>query len=146
MIPTPMRGGGGGAGPTPTTDEIVDAACTSGDAPGDVVYVNADKIGTLYTVTKVDIDNAESWRAIGIGVIKSKSDLTTCKVQLGGLLVGVYTGLTPGRRMFVNTSSKLSPNPPPAPLAGRRLSQRIAYAMASDTLLIDPKEPIGLQA
>lgn len=146
MIPTPMRGGGGGSGPAPTDQDIVDAACSSGDTVGDVVYVLADKVGLLYSVTKVDIDNAESWRAIGIGVIKSKSETTVCKVQLGGLLQGVYTGLLPGRRLFINTSSRLSLSPPPAPVSGRRLSQRIAYAMASDTILIDPKEPIALQA
>jgi hypothetical protein len=139
MIPTPMRRGGGGS-----TQEI-DAVCAAGDAIGDVVYISADKVGSLYSVAKVDIDNAAPWRGIGIGVVKSKPTATTCRVQLGGLLQGVYSGLTPGRRLFVNTSSQLSPAPPAPPVSGRRLSQRIAYAVSADTILIDPKEPIALQ-
>lgn len=128
------------------TPQIIRAACDAARQPKDVVYVHADKVGDLYQVTLVNIDSATTVEAIGVGVIRAKRSATVCEVQLGGLLDGVYTGLTPGRRLFVDTSGRLSESPPSQPISGRRLSQRVAFAMASDVIFVAPAEPIGLQA
>ena len=125
---------------------IVRAECAAARAVGDVVYVSAPKIGNLYQVSLVNIDSANPIVAIGIGVIKAKRTATECEVQLGGLLDGVYTGLTPGARLFVNTSGRLASTPPGHPITGRRLVQRVAYAMDADVILVNPFEPIGLRA
>lgn len=141
MILTPVRGGGSGS----SAPQTVEANCVPTDAAGDVVYVSADKSDGRYNIAKVNIDHTDTWRAIGIGVIKRKLSGIVCEVQLSGLLEGVYTGLTPGRRMFADTNSRLAYSPPSVPLTGRRLSQKIAYTMAADVLWIAPEEPIALQ-
>lgn len=141
MILTPVRGGGGSS----AAPQLIEANCVPTDSAGDVVYVSADKSDGRFNIAKVNIDHSESWRAIGIGVIKRKLSGIVCEVQLGGLLEGVYTGLTPGRRMFADVNSRLAYTPPSVPFSGRRISQKIAYVMASDILLIVPEEPIALQ-
>lgn len=137
LQPVFVRGSSGGG-----TDFSIQANCDAGVSEGDVVYVSSDKVGSYYQVAKVDIDNTDSVQAIGIGIVSSKSSSTTCTVYLSGVLPGVYSGLTPGKRLFVDTSARLVQTPPSRPLSGKRIVQKVAYALASDTILIRPEEPI----
>lgn len=141
MILYPVQGGSSGTGP-----QVILANCDAGDLVGDAVRISSDKVAGLFTVSKVDIDSAAGNDAFSAGVIISKSDPLTCRVQWGGVLEGVYSGLTPGFRLFVDENSRLQEGPPARPSTGRRLVQELAYALASDTILINPLAPIRVVA
>lgn len=143
MILQPVTGAGG-SGAT----DVLDANCLSTDAVKDVVHIAGDKGGGRYTVTKVDIAAVSAVDAVGVGVIISKDsgDPTLCQVQISGLLEDVYTGLTPGRRLFIGTNSQLTETPPAHPLTGTRLVQKMGYALASNVVLVAPEEPMRLRA
>jgi hypothetical protein len=135
-----------GAGASGSATNILDANCLSTDSVKDVVYISGDKGGGRYTVTKVNTAHAEAHRAIGIGVLIQKGvDPTLCKVQISGPLADLYTGLTPGRRLFVGTDSRLTETPP-VPSTGSALLQKIGYALASNVVLVAPEEPSRLLA
>lgn len=127
---------------------IVVANCDPGDIVGDAVFVSANKVGGLYTVTKVNIDATIGTpnQAVSIGIIISKSDPSICKVQTRGIVAGLYSGLTPGARLFVDATSQLSAGPPARPSTGKRVVQELAYALASDTILINPSIPLRIRA
>lgn len=139
MILQPVAGAGRGAA------HIVDANCQISDAVKDVVHVSGDEVGGIYTVTKVDIAATDAVEAIGIGVITEKLTSTTCRVQLNGPLVGVYTGLTPGRRLFVGNLGQLV-EAPPLPSSGASLIQKMGYALSSSAVMLAPAEPSRLIA
>ena len=140
MILQPVFGGRGGGGAL-----IEVANCDPGDLVGDAVYVSTDKVSGLITVTKVNIDSSTGNESVSVGVIISKSDPSTCRVQFGGTVEGLYTGLTPGNRIFVNESSRLQDTPPDRPTTGKRVMQEVAYALASDLILINPLSPIRVR-
>lgn len=125
--------------------QTVEANCAAGDAVKDIVYVSGPKAGGRYTVSKVNITSVTVEAAIGIGIITSKSASTICTVQLFGLMSGVYTGLTPGKRLFAGIDARLT-EVAPSPATGKLLQQRIGYAMSDDTVLIAPMEPTRVLA
>lgn len=140
MILQPVTGAGAGG-----AVHIVDANCLATDAIRATVYVSADEVGGLYTVTKVDIAAASAVQAIGIGVIIEKISPTVCRVQLSGPLVGLYVGLTPGRRLFVGATAELVETPP-VPTTGTALVQKMGYALSSSAVMLAPAEPSRLIA
>lgn len=143
MILQPVTGGGGATGPAA---DIIDANCLPTDSVKDVVYIAGDMGGGRYTVSKVNIAAASSIHAIGMGVIIEKGvDPTLCKVQISGIIKAVYTGLTPGKRLFVGASSQLVETPP-LPSTGTSLIQKLGYALASDAVLVSPEEPVRMVA
>ena len=135
MILYPVQGGQGGS-------RVIAAHCSSSDLVGDAVRVSGDRVTGMYTVSKVDIDAVTGNEAVSMGVIISKSSSVTCQVQWRGVLQGIYSGLTPGSRLFVNELSRLQEGPPARPATGRRLVQELAYVLANDTILIKPLSPI----
>jgi hypothetical protein len=130
------------ADPQPSDSNIFKALCFSTDLVGDAVYIMGDRVNGSFQVTKVDIDEANVIKAVACGVIIQKLTSTTCNVQTGGRILGLYTGLTPGLSLFVQTDSRLGHTPPVEPLAGTRVVQPLAYALAADVLLIRPWPPI----
>lgn len=120
---------------------LVECACLSTDQVGDAVYVSGPKVGGLYSVSKVDIDDEVTPNMVAMGIIKEKISATQCFVQTTGILTGVYTGLTPGARLFVDTDGGLLEGPPPPSPTARRLYQYIAVAMSADAIMIDPQPP-----
>ena len=130
-----------GSGPGPVSSDLL-ANCDAADEVGDAVYINADKIGDRYQVHRVDVDDVvEPYKAIGMGIIREKTTDTECSVRISGVLEGVYTGLTPGKRLFVGINSRPNHTPPTRPTSGKRILQKVGYAIASDTILVVPEEP-----
>jgi hypothetical protein len=132
----PHCGPGGQPGDATIT---FNAICLSTDEVGDVCYISGDRIGSYHQVTKVDITTTTKMPAIGI--IIQKLTATTCLVMTSGELVGLYTGLTPGKMLFVGDDSRLTESAPGGPAIGIKQVQAVAYALASDTILVEKKLP-----
>jgi hypothetical protein len=129
-------------GPTPSTGDTFDAYCYATDLVGDAVYIMGDRVGAYYQVTKVLIDDSSIIKSCACGLIVQKTTATTCKVQTIGIVSGIYSGLTPGLSLFVQTNSRLSHVVPSEPSSGMRSIQSLAYALATDVLLVRPWPPI----
>ena len=125
-------------------DQILEAFCFSTDAVGDAVYVTGNKVGDLYQVTKVDIDDITTMPAIGIVIEKPTPTATTCTIQLGGVIRDVYTGLTPQKPLFIGTDSRLTHAVTGYPTSGRRAQQMMGQALATTELFLQVKSPIIL--
>jgi len=123
-----------------SSGSFIPAFCFSTDRIGDVVYIMGNKVSDTYQVTKVNINNIAHVPAVGIIILKE--DATKCVVQVGGLLTGPYTALTPQKHQFIGLDSRLTEAVPSPPTIGRRAVQIIAQAIATDTLLIHIKSPI----
>lgn len=136
---------GGGSSTTP--EDIVlsyDANCLETDSPKDGVYITGDPIGGRYQVTRVDIDSAVAKESIAFGIIVSKSSTTECVIVVSGIVAGLFSGLTPGSRLFTSTTGELQQGPPSYPVTGKRKIQEIAYAVGADTVLIQPKQAVSV--
>jgi hypothetical protein len=115
------------------------ANCLFGDLVGDVVYITGPKVGNLYQVSRVDIDDPA--KAVGKGVIIEKTSSTECTVRRAGIILGVYTGLTPDKALFVGTNGRLQEGPPARPVSGRRYFQQMATALSSADLVMEIQQP-----
>lgn len=120
-----------------------EAECAALDEVGDVVYISGDEVGGLLQVAKINIDVSPAQHSIGVIVLKMTS--TRCFVQLGGELRGVYSGLTPGRRLFVDECSRLSHVVPNSPSVGVRLLQAMGTALTSNAVLLEIQDPCGMR-
>jgi hypothetical protein len=125
-------------------EELLPADCQASDAVKDVVRVSADAVLGVYQVTKIDITALPT--EIVVGVIISKATATRCIVQVGGQVAGIYTGLTPGRTMFVGDDSKLTHTVPTHPATGVKSVYHAAMALAGDVLLLNIQTPSKLRA
>ena len=118
------------------------ANCDAADLVGDAVYISADKVGDRYQVRKVDVDDvSDPFKAMSMGIINTKTASTECTVRIGGVLEGVYTGLTPGKRLFVGTDARPNHSPFTHPVTGKRIIQKVGYAIASNAIIVSPEEP-----
>lgn len=124
--------------------EFVSAICQASDAVQSVVRVSGPSVGGLYQVTAIDITALPVEMAFGI--IVSKASSTLCTVQVGGELIGVYTGLTPGRPLFVDDAAKLSHSIPTRPITGVKLSYLAATALDTDKALLNFQPLVIMQA
>ena len=124
--------------------QLLRANCLVSDAVGDAVCITGDRVGDLYQVTRVDIDNSNPRQAIAVGVIKSKSSSTLCLVQVSGEMRSLYSGLTPNRPIFVGVDGRLTQTRPPAPVTGKRMLRCMGQALADDVLLISPWSPTAI--
>ena len=70
-------------------------------------------------------------------MIVRKFEPTICAVQIVGLVVDLYTGLTVGRPCFIGLNARLTQAVPTPPSTGVRYSQPIAYAVASNAVLLE---------
>jgi len=120
------------------------ADCPAATDVKKVVYISADEVGGVYQVDLVDIDSTTIYPALG--VVIRKLSTTRCVVQIGGELVGMYSGLTPGRQLFVNGSAELTHVVPSRPAVGVRLVYPMAVALSSDALLLRALSPVRLVA
>jgi hypothetical protein len=129
--------------PTNNADQQLFAAyCYSTDAVGDVVYIMGNKVGDRYQVTKVDIDDILTVPAVGI--ITRKTAPTDCEVQIGGILRGLYSGLTPQKVLFIGLDSRLTHITTPHPGSGRRALQIMGQALSTSELFLSAQSPIIL--
>jgi hypothetical protein len=135
---------GGGAG---LSASVLQANCLSSDDEGFAVYITGDMIGDRHQVSKIDIDSESPITGYGFGVIRSKESATECVVQTGGILSGVFSGLVPGRRLFVSTTGTLDDVVPPKPSGGTvRHWQKAGYALTTSSILINFETPFGVRA
>ena len=120
------------------------ADCDALDAIGDMVRITADAISGIKQVTKLDI--VASPMHLAWGMIISKISTTRCVVQTGGEVIGVYTGLTPGRQLFINSASRLTHDVPTHPSSGVKSVHPAAQAVASDALFLRIQTPSVIRA
>lgn len=123
--------------------ERVTASCGVGDAVGDVVYVSGAKSGADYSVTKTDPTAYASMP--GLGIVIYKISATRCVVQLSGEVLGLYTGLTPGRVCWVGLDSRPTQTPPAAPISGRAYLNALGIATSTDILLLRPTDDMKVR-
>jgi hypothetical protein len=107
------------------------ANCPSGALVGDMVYISGDQIGGFYQVGLCDIreDNKRT-----VGMIVEKQSPTQCTVQKSGDVTNLYSGLTPGRQIFLGlgTGARLTqivPNYSP-----KVYIERAGIALASNVI------------
>lgn len=124
--------------------ESVLADCQTADAVGDMVRVSADALGGIYQVTKVNIVTTPT--ELPLGMIIAKLTSTRCVVQVGGEVVGIYTGLTPGRQLFIDAAGKLSHVVPTHPSSGVKSVHPAAQALSSDALFLRIQQPSIIRA
>jgi hypothetical protein len=108
------------------------------DQVGDAVYIRGAANG-YYKVARVDVSTVNKMPSIG--VIIRKWGFTNALVQFFGELNGVYSGLVPGKRYFLDTSGRPALIPPnPASTGGRAYTQIIGIALDVEVLFINPEK------
>lgn len=112
----------------------LDAICKASDSVGDCVKVIDAKVGELYQVEKLDIDNDTK---PAIGIIQTKSTTTRCVIRVLGVLKNVYSGLLPGETYMVDTDSQLT-RTLGDPATGFRYVQIMGAAVSDDEFMVLP--------
>jgi len=129
------------AASVPRAERILGRAnCLATDAVGDCVRITAAKIANRFQVTKFVPTVTGTDQAVGI-IIK-KDDPTTCIVQFHGPMRGVYTGLTPGRRYWVGSDSRLTLSVGVPGIGGVFYLQMMGVATDDEEILVDPCLPM----
>lgn len=115
---------------------LLTADCPSGALVGDMVAITADRIGGIYQVGLCDITQAGKRAA---GMVVAKQSPTRCTVQRGGEVAGLYTGLTPGRPVFLGlgTGARLVQLVPPLGAYPTLYHERAGLALAGDVISLD---------
>jgi hypothetical protein len=124
--------------------EFVIADCLVANAVGDMVRVYADEVAGVYQVRELDI-LSNDWH-LPVGMITRKLTSTRCAVQVGGEVKGIYTGLTPGKQLFINSASRLQHTVPTHPAVGVTWAHPAALALSSGTVLLRIQVPVKMQA
>lgn len=112
------------------------AQCQVGDGVGATVYITGDRVGQYYQVSTTDPSVRGKMPAVGM-IVEKMTD-TTCVVQFGGNVEGVYSGLTPGELLFVEDTGGLD-NEMPTPAGGTpRYVQVVGASLAADVIKLEP--------
>jgi hypothetical protein len=119
-----------------TTAPTGTAICGISDAVGDLVYISGNKVGSDYSVSKVDPGDYNKFPAVAVVIYKITS--TKAVIQFSGEIKGIYTGLTAGKTYWAG-SSGTPVVVPPTPTAGNKMRvQSIGIAVDSDILRFEP--------
>jgi hypothetical protein len=113
---------------------IITAVCEAADIVGKFVYVRGDRVGNYYDVRTAD-PHAEA-KMPAMGLIVSKLSTTLCRVQLSGEAKGFFTGLHPGKHVFVAADGGATQTPLTPPVGGFVFHQGPAVALAADTVML----------
>ena len=126
-----------------TSKSEITADCPIGATLGDMVWVSANRIAGIYQVDLSDIDVANRRP---VGMVATKSAPTRCTVHIRGIIEGIYTGLTPGRPVFLGTGTgaRLVQIPPGHPSTGKRYHQMAGMALASNVVDLQMQQPLVL--
>jgi hypothetical protein len=108
-------------------DALFRAQCSAAESAGDVVYVSGE-VGGVPQVRTLDIDSDSKRDAVGMVIEKNG---TECVVQRAGLVEGIYSGLTPGGRLWIDTAGRLDHTRPSRPSSGDRLLQSGGIALGA---------------
>jgi hypothetical protein len=120
------------------------ADCDSADAVGDMVRISADEVLGIYQVGKLNILSNDY--DLPLGMIIAKPEATKCVVQRDGEVRGVYSGLTPGKQLFINSASRLTHSVPTHPAVGVSWVHPAAQALSSEAVLLRVQLPVKLNA
>ena len=114
------------------------ANCLASDSVGNCVVITGSKIGDYYQVETMDpvLDGTDQ----AVAVITEKSSPTECVIQFHGLLSGVYSGLTAGKRLYVGIDGQLT-HTPPSPAGGVLYLQLMGVAIDDEEVMLDPHVP-----
>lgn len=117
----------------------LEATCLPTDAVGNCVYITGPAIGDIYQVATANpLVGAVMMPAMGIIISKTSPSATSCRVRVHGEMVGVVTGLTPRKVLFVDSSGALSHsivNPAVGQIA---YIQSMGIALSTDRVLVVP--------
>ena len=128
----------GGLATDSAAQAFLQAYCFSTDSVGDVVYIMGPMVGDFYQVTQVD--HTDPSKMPGVGIIRSKDAATQCVVQTRGIVVGLYTGLTPGRRLLVQDDGRPGHGFTRA-TTGVKLLQGLGVALSSTDIFLSIETP-----
>ena len=118
-------------------DKEFRAACLSTDQVGHCVYIRAGvDVEGNYRVGKAN--PALESKMPAVGVIIEKLDATTCRVKRFGELTG-FSGLLPGKMLFLREDGTLGQAPVPTPGLGEYVFiQRMGTAYGEEDIYLDP--------
>lgn len=112
------------------------ANCLAEDRLGDCVYSRQSPVGGIIQVAHCDPYDYSTLPAIG--VIVSKAAATSCVVQYGGVLSGIYSGLERPLPVFLAEDGGLT-HAVPAPSVGRPVYlQHLGVAIADSIIALTP--------
>ena len=114
--------------------KVVSVACLSTDAVGMPMCVRGDRIGDRWRVTQADPHDGS--KMVAVGILLSKSTPTVGLMQLSGTITTLFTGLVPGKPLFVSPGG-LSQDAPSIGVGGYSIVQIVGVAVASDVVLLD---------
>lgn len=112
------------------------AQCLATDSVGDCVFANAEAVGGVYQMTKVDPNDPDKMPAAGI--IISKSSDTDCIIQVSGLVEGVYGGMDIRKTLYVDVDGGLTQVLPPLTPGDRMFVQAMGMAVDDNALVLTP--------
>jgi hypothetical protein len=125
--------------------ELVKAYCLASDNIGDAVRVSGNRISDFYQVTRVDINSSNPVEYNSIGVIVGKDSATVCIVRTCGIADELYTGLSYGLPIFVDTAGRLSMTRPANPSSGTRALILMGTVLSQATILMNIQAPVLLR-
>jgi len=125
------------------TPQKFNANCLSGDTVGKAVYVTGPKVGERYQVTTAD--PSDSTKMPSVGVIIEKSSPTECVVQALGEMVGIVTGLTPGRLVMIESDGSIGHTLPVPGVGATARIQYIGTALSGDAVFLCPNFLISVR-
>lgn len=115
----------------------ITANCLSSDEVGKCVRITGPATGDVYQVTTAaPLDGGGTMPAVG--VIIRKVSTTTCTVQVDGLVEGVFSGLTPGKVLFVSEEGGLEHTPMTPPTGWTAYIQSMGVALSTEVVLLKP--------
>jgi len=108
--------------------EVFEAACSASESVRDAVFFSAaSAVGTC--------DPLDEDKMPAVGVIETKPTATTCVVRRAGSLGG-FTGLVPGKKLFVAEDGALEHAPIARPVTDLRYVQSVAVAQTPTSILV----------
>ena len=113
---------------------VIPANCLVTDVAGDCVYISGEMVAGRYQVSRADPTNPNKMPALG--VIVGKTAPTVCTVQTLGPLSSAYSGLIPGKELYVDLDGRPTHIPP-------AVAQGIGVALSSTDVLIIPSFTSG---
>jgi hypothetical protein len=114
------------------------ANCPSNILVGDMVRISGVKIGEYYQVSLCNIDAPDNRT---VGMVVEKLSPVICLVRVSGVVDGVYSGLIPGKHLFINNNARLSHTPPPA-VSSKRYVENAGMAISDNVVLLAIKAPL----
>ena len=110
--------------------------CSAAEDVRDFVYFPAAD-----TVRKVDIDDpAKMW---AVAIVVQKLGITTCVVQLSGVVAGLHSGLVMGKPVYADINAVAS-QALSYPATGVRFNQVVGIPTSPTDLKLEFQTPIGL--